>query len=129
MLTRPLPAEPRTVVLVSVLGLISYNVPVILPSGVAMYPGFPLLMCVLYCYGAAAANLAVIHRRCSISSPGNAGSLTGLFNAGQFILCIYATDMVGRWLGWVPGVRAAAKDILPAFLMMVTHDFLNVLFG
>lgn len=128
MLTRPLPAEPRTVVLVSVLGLISYNVPVILPSGVAMYPGFPLLMCVLYCYGAAAATLAVIPSALLHFFTRKRGILNCLFNAGQFILCIYATDMVGRWLGWVPGVRAAAKDILPAFLMMVTHDFLNVLF-
>lgn len=128
MLTRPLPAEPITVVLVFVLGLISYNIPVMLPSGVAVFPGFPLLMAVLYCHGAAAANLVVIPSTLLHFFIRNHGLLNCLFNAGQFALCTYAVDTVGRWLGWGPGVPAATRDILPACLMMVTHDFLNVLF-
>jgi hypothetical protein len=57
--TRPLP-EPKTTVLLIVLGLISYHLPVTMPSSVQFNPGFPLLMSALYVHGISACLLVVI---------------------------------------------------------------------
>lgn len=128
MLTTPLPADLKTVVLLSVIGLISYHVPVIMPSRVVINPGFPLLMGALYCHGAAAANLVIVPSMLLHFFTRNHGLLNCLFNVGQFTLCTYGVGTVGQWLGWVPGVPAAPRDLLPVCLMIVTFDVVNVLF-
>ena len=52
--------EPSTTVLLVLFGLISYHLPVELPSGIYVNPGFPLLMGALFRYGIAPALLVIV---------------------------------------------------------------------
>lgn len=126
-LTRPLP-EPTTAGLLFVLGLISYHVPVILPSNVHFHPGFPLIMGALYWQGIAAANLVIVPSMLLHFFTIKHGLFNCLFNVGQFTLCVYAAEAVGLWLGWEQGVPAVGMDLVPICLMIATFDVLNVLF-
>lgn len=126
LLTIPLPG-PRTTLLLSALGLVSYHLPVALPSRINIHPGFPLLMSALYCYDIAAAVLVVVPSALLVFFTGKRGLCNCLFNAGQFTLCLYATRCVGLWAGWQPGVPADSRALAAILLMILTYDVLNAL--
>lgn len=120
--------EQRTVVMLALFGLISYHLPVALPSGVQMNPGFPLLMATLYCYGVAPALLVIVPSMLLHFWTRKHGLANCIFNAGQFTLCLYAANKVGAWMGWVPGVAATDKDIFTIILMILVYDVTNTVF-
>ncbi len=124
--TKPLP-EPKTAVLLTVLGLISYHLPVTMPSNVRFNPGFPLLMSALYYHGISAALLVVIPSMLLFFFTKKHGLLNCLCNAGQFTICLYAADMIGRYVGWQQGVPANNKAVFIVCLMYFTADVLNIL--
>ncbi len=124
--TRPLP-EPKTTVLLIVLGLISYHLPVTMPSSVQFNPGFPLLMSALYVHGISACLLVVIPSMLLYFFTKKHGLFNCLFNAGQFTLCLYAAELVALQTGWQPGIPADYKSVLTVCLMYLTADVLNVL--
>lgn len=127
LMTRPLPA-PGTAFLLGVLGLVSYHLPVVLPTNVQMNPGFPLLMSALFCHGASAAIIVLIPSSLLHFVTRKHGLANCLFNAGQFSLCTLAAELVGHWAGWVQGTPATNSALFPIILMLVTYDITNTLF-
>lgn len=85
-LTRPLP-EPRTALLLSILGLVSYHLPATLPSNVRLHPGFPLLMGALYSHGCSAAILVIAPAMLLHFFTRRHGLLNCLFNALHLRVC------------------------------------------
>lgn len=127
LLTKPLP-EPKTTLLLLVLGFISYHIPVTLPSNVHFHPGFPLLMGALYCHGISAAILVIVPSMLLYIITKKHGISNCLFNVSQFTVCLYISEAVGLRAGWKQGVPAAGGDLLPILLMILAFDILNVLF-
>jgi diguanylate cyclase (GGDEF)-like protein len=127
LLTRPLP-EPKTTALLVTLGLVSYHLPVVLPSRVHILPGFPLVMGALFSHGIAAAALVIIPSFLLHFFTRKHGLCNCLFNAGQFTICLYTADYVGRLAGWNPGIPASSPDLIPVILMIVVYDAANILF-
>lgn len=120
--------EQRTVVMLALFGLISYHLPVALPSGIQMNPGFPLLMATLYCYGVAPSLLVIVPSMLLHFWTRKHGLANCIFNAGQFTLCLYAANKVGAWMGWVPGVAATDGDLFTIILMILAYDVTNTVF-
>ncbi len=128
MLTNPLP-EAKTCILLLVLGIVSYHIPVTLPSKVQMHPGFPLVMGALYSYGISAGILVIVPSAFLFLFTKRHGILNCLFNAGQFTICLYAAQFVGSYIGWKPGVPATGVvDLLRICTMILVFDILNILF-
>lgn len=125
--TKPLP-EPRTAMLLSILGLVSYHLPVALPSNVKLHPGFPLVMSALYSHGCGAATLVMAPAMLLHFFTKRHGLLNCLFNASQFTICVCVAEALGLQLGWQPGVHAAAGDVPMVCLLMMTSSVLNILF-
>lgn len=127
LVTRPLP-EPGTAFLLGALGLVSYHLPVVLPSNVHMNPGFPLLMSALFCHGASAAIMVIVPSSLLHFFTRKHGLANCLFNAGQFSICTLAAEAVGRWAGWVQGTPARNASLFPIALMLLAYDTANTLF-
>jgi len=120
--------EPSTTVLLVLFGLISYHLPVALPSGIYVNPGFPLLMGALFRYGIAPALLVIVPSMLLHFWTRRHGLSNCLFNAGQFTLSLYAAKQVGSWMGWVAGVAATDRDLVTIVLMILAYDATNILF-
>ncbi len=127
LLTMPLP-EPKTTALLAALGLVSYHLPVVLPSRVHILPGFPLVMGALFSHGIAAATLVIIPSFLLHFFTRKHGLCNCLFNAGQFTFCLYAADTVRRLVGWNPGTPASNLDLITVILMIAVYDITNILF-
>lgn len=117
-----------TTALLAVLGLISYHLPVSLPSGVQINPGFPLLMAALFRHGIACAIIVIVPSMLLHFWTRNHGLTNCLFNAGQFTLSLYAAMAVGMRMGWRPGIPATDKDVVTIILMILSYDVVNNLF-
>ncbi|HHY11556.1 MAG TPA: GGDEF domain-containing protein [Firmicutes bacterium] len=127
ILAKPLP-EPRTAMFLLVLGLISYHIPITLPSNVQFHPGFPLLMSALFCHGISAAILVILPSMSIYWLTKKRGICNCVFNISQFALCLYAAKTIGLRTGWKQGAPAANGDLLPICLMILAFDILNILF-
>jgi diguanylate cyclase (GGDEF)-like protein len=123
--SRPFP-ETKTAVLLTVLGLISYHLPVTMPSSVQFNPGFPLLLSALYYQGISASLLVAIPSSLLFVFTRKHGLLNCLFNAGQITLSLCAAELVGLRVGWQPGVPADNKAVLAVCLMVLTVDVINI---
>lgn len=81
-----------------------------------------------YCYGISAAIVVLIPSMLLYFFTTKHALFNCLFNVGQFTLCLYLTEMVGLWAGWVQGAPATNADLLIICLMIITYDLLNLLF-
>lgn len=126
LVTEPLP-EMKTTILLSVLGLVSYHLAVVLPSNVQVHPGFPLLISALFCHGISAAILVIVPSFLLHFYTKKHGLCNCLFNAGQFTLSVYAAESAGLWAGWKQGTPATNLDLVPIVFMILAYDTVNVL--
>ena len=123
--TEPMP-DPLTVTIFAVLGLISYHLPVIMPSDIHITPGSPIMMGALFAYGLPTGLITIVPSFFLHFFTWKHGLLNCLFNAGQFTLSLYAARAVGLLTGWTPGVLPKEIHLLPIILMISAFDIANI---
>lgn len=127
---RILIAEPTpdsvTAVLFLCLGLLSFHLPVVMPSNVQIHPGSPIVLGALFRYGMPTALITIIPSFLLHFFTWKHGLLNCLFNAGQFTICLYAAKVIGILAGWQQGMPATDPDLIPIILMKSTFDTINI---
>ncbi|MGB4433594.1 MAG: GGDEF domain-containing protein [Bacillota bacterium] len=126
ILTGPIP-NPTATLIFAILGLISSHIEVVMPSGVRISPGNPIVLGALFRYGLPTALITIMPSFLLHFFTRKHGLLNCLFNAGQFALCLIAADFVGAKTGWQVGVPANPYDIIPIITMILIHDTINIL--
>ncbi len=127
LITEPSP-DWLTGVLFLCIGLISFHLPVVMPSGVQIHPGSPIVLGALFRYGMPTALITIIPSFLLHFFTWKHGLLNCLFNAGQFTICLYAAKSVGILTGWQQGLPATDLDLIPIILMKSAFDIANIFF-
>ena len=125
MITEPSP-DWLTGVLFLCIGLISFHLPVVMPSDVQIHPGSPIVLGALFRYGMPTALITIIPSFLLHFFTWKHGLLNCLFNAGQFTICLYAAKSVGILTGWQQGLPATDLDLIPIILMISAFDIANI---
>lgn len=114
-----------SIVIYGIAGLVAYNVVFVLPTGVRLMPGTPILITALYVHGLPLALLAVLPSLLLHFFTHKNGFLNCLFNVGQMSLSLIAADRLARALGWAPGVDIGARALAVIPLMVCAHELVN----
>jgi len=126
ILTGPIP-NPKAALVFSTIGLIAFHISVVMPSGVQINPGSPIVLGALFRYGLPTALLTILPSFLLHFWTKKHGLLNCLFNCGQFVLCLMAAQEIGVLTGWQVGMPASESDLIPILLMIVVHDTVNIL--
>lgn len=125
ILTGQIP-NPKAAMVFAIVGLISFHISVVMPSGVHINPGSPIVLGALFRYGLPTALVTIMPSFLLHFWTKKHGLLNCLFNCGQFALCLLAAEGVGLLTGWQPGIPASEADLIPILLMIFVHDTLNI---
>jgi len=125
LITEPSP-DWLTGVLFLCIGLISFHLPVVMPSDVQIHPGSPIVLGALFRYGMPTALITIIPSFLLHFFTWKHGLLNCLFNAGQLTICLSAAKFVGILTGWQQGMPARDPDLIPIILMKSAFDVVNI---
>ena len=114
-----------SVMLFGTAGLVVHNVVFVLPTGVRLMPGTPVIITGLYCFGLPLALLTVLPSFLVHFVTKRNGLLNSLFNIGQLALSVIAAASVGGAMGWAPGVNLGTKALVVLPVMVFVQELVN----
>lgn len=114
-----------SITIFGIAGLVAHNVVFVLPTGVRLMPGTPIIMTALYVHGLPLALLAVLPSLLLHFFTQKNGLMNCLFNVGQMALSLIAAACLGSAIGWAPGAELGAWALAILPIMVCVHEAVN----